>query len=144
MIRVFLFIAFSIILYSCSPINKQHGYLMDDVLISIDKVDSFEYGKTTKNDIFNIMGSPSVQIDDINNVWIYILSFKEEHVFEEDKLTFQTIFRFEFDNNSYLADKFIATQENFRQITFTEDKTKIRRDAYGITDQLYEAFTRGQ
>ena len=117
---------------------------MDDVLISIDKVDSFEYGKTTKNDIFNIMGSPSVQIDDINNVWIYILSFKEEHVFEEDKLTFQTIFRFEFDNNSYLADKFIATQENFKQITFTEDKTKIRRDAYGITDQLYEAFTRGQ
>ena len=35
--------------YSCSPINKQHGYLLDDLLISSEKISKFEIKKTTKN-----------------------------------------------------------------------------------------------
>ena len=29
-------------LYSCSPINKQHGYLLDDFLISSEKMSKFD------------------------------------------------------------------------------------------------------
>ena len=31
------FILLFLILYSCSPINKQHGYLLDDLLISSEE-----------------------------------------------------------------------------------------------------------
>ena len=120
----------SLILYSCSPINKQHGYLIDDVLLSSDKMADFSIGKTSKNNIYD--------------VWIYLISLKEKNVFEEDRLIFQSIFRFEFNSDGLLIKRDVLDEDNYKKITFSSDKTKVRRDAYGITDQLYDAFTRGQ
>jgi outer membrane protein assembly factor BamE (lipoprotein component of BamABCDE complex) len=134
----------TVILYGCSPINKQHGYLLDDILISSDKIAKFNEGTTSKDDIFLAMGSPSVEIDDINNIWIYILSIKERNVFESDNLTFQTVFRFVFDQNNILIEKSVVNEDQYTKISFSKDVTKVRRSAYGITDQLYDAFTRGQ
>ena len=144
MIKYIFYIIVLLILYSCSPVNKQHGYLVDDILISSDKISKFEINSTTSNDVYNAMGSPSIVISDINNVWIYLLSLKEKKVFEEDTLLFQNIYRFVFDDNEILTEAKVLTEENFNKIPFSSDKTTIRRDAYGITDQLYDAFTRGQ
>ena len=134
----------SLILYSCSPINKQHGYLIDDFLMSSDSISQFKEGNTTKSDIFNIMGSPSIEIFDMNDVWIYLVSIKERKVFEQDEIQFQNIFRFEFNVSGILQKKEVISNENFTQLVFSKEKTRVIRDAYGITDQLYEAFTRGQ
>ncbi len=131
-------------LYSCTPINKQHGYLIDDLLISSEKMSDFEVNNTTKDQIYNAMGSPSIEIVDVEHVWIYLLSLKEKKIFEEDILLFQNIFRFEFNKNGILVERSILTADDFKKIAFSTDKTKVRRDAYGITDQLYDAFTRGQ
>ena len=133
-----------LILYSCSPINKQHGYLLDDLLISSEEISKFEVKNTTKNEVFNAMGSPSIEIQDIENVWIYLLSLKEKKVFDEDELLFQNIYRFEFDDNGILIDQTLLTADNFNKIAFASEETKVDRNAYGITDQLYDAFTRGQ
>ena len=144
MYRAITFLIISFYLYSCSPINKQHGYLLDDFLISSDQISKFQSNKTTKNEIFNTLGSPSIEIYDVDHVWIYLLSLKEKKVFDEDELLFQNIIRFVFDENEVLISKTILSRENFNKIAFSTDRTKIRRDAYGITDQLYDAFTRGQ
>ena len=133
-----------LILYSCSPINKQHGYLLDDFLVSSEKISKFELKNTTKNDVFDAMGSPSIEIKDVDNVWIYLLSLKERKVFDQDELLFQSIYRFEFDNNGILVEQTFLTADNFNNIAFSSDKTRVERNAYGITDQLYDAFTRGQ
>ena len=133
-----------IILYSCSPINKQHGYLLDDFLVSSEKISKFEVKNTTKNDVFDAMGSPSIEIQDVENVWIYLLSLKERKVFDEDELLYQSIYRFEFDNSGILIEQTLLTADNFNKIAFSSDVTKVERNAYGITDQLYDAFTRGQ
>ena len=138
------FILLLIILYSCSPINKQHGYLLDDLLISSEEILKFEVKSTTKNEILNTMGSPSIEIQDVENVWIYLLSLKEKKVFDEDELLFQSIYRFEFDDNGILIDQTFLSADNFNKIAFSSDETKVERDAYGITDKLYDAFTRGQ
>ena len=138
------FILLSLILYSCSPINKQHGYLLDDLLISSEEILEFEVKSTTKNEVLNVMGSPSIEIQDIENVWIYLLSLKEKKVFNEDELLFQSIYRFEFDDNGILIDQTLLTADNFNKIAFASEETKVDRNAYGITDQLYDAFTRGQ
>ena len=131
-------------LYSCTPINKQHGYLIDDLLISSEKMSDFEVNNTTKDQIYNAMGSPSIEIVDVEHVWIYLLSLKEKKIFDEDILLFQNIFRFEFNESGILVERSILTADDFNKIAFSKDKTKVRRDAYGITDQLYDAFTRGQ
>ena len=90
------------------------------------------------------MGSPSIEIQDIENVWIYLLSLKEKKVFNEDELLFQSIYRFEFDNSGILIEQTLLTADNFNKIAFSSDETRVERNAYGITDQLYDAFTRGQ
>ena len=138
----FLLILFT--LYSCSPVNKQHGYLIDDILISSEKISNFKVNNTTKNEIYSVMGSPSIEISDVDNIWIYLLSLKEKNIFEDDSLMFQNIYRFVFDKDEVLTEMAILTEESFNKIAFSTDKTTIRRDAYGITDQLYDAFTRGQ
>ena len=144
MFKFYNFILLLLILYSCSPINKQHGYLLDDLLVSSEKISKFEVNNTSKNDVFDAMGSPSIKIQDVENVWIYLLSLKEKKVFDEDELLFQSIYRFEFDNSGILIDQALLTADNFNKIAFSTEKTKVERNAYGITDQLYDAFTRGQ
>ena len=81
MFKFYNFILLLFILYSCSPINKQHGYLLDDFLVSSEKISKFEVKNTTKNDVFDAMGSPSIEIQDVENVWIYLLSLKEKKRF---------------------------------------------------------------
>ena len=134
----------SLIVYSCSPINKQHGYLIDDFLMSSDSISQFSIGNTTKSEIFAVMGSPSIEIFDVNDVWIYLISVKEKKVFEQDQIEFQNIYRFEFNNSSILEGMSVIGNESFSQLAFSKEKTRVIRDAYGITDQLYDAFTRGQ
>ena len=133
-----------LILYSCSPINKQHGYLIDDFIMSSDSISRFSEGNTTKSEIFSIMGSPSIEIFDVNDVWIYLISIKEKKIFEQDEIQFQNIYRLEFNSLGILEKKEIIDSESFNQIAFSKEKTRVIRDAYGITDQLYDAFTRGQ
>ena len=142
--RLHLLITLSLILYSCSPINKQHGYLIDDLLMSSDSISQFSEGNTTKSDIFKVMGSPSIEIYDVNDVWVYLLSVKEKKIFEQDKIQFQNIFRFEFNSLGILEKKEVIDNQSFTKLVFSKDKTRVIRDAYGITDQLYDAFTRGQ
>ena len=144
MFKFYNFTLLLLILYSCTPINKQHGYLLDDFLVSSEKISKFELKNTTKNDVFDAMGSPSIEIQDVENVWIYLLSLKEKKVFDHDELLFQSIYRFEFDNSGMLIEQTFLTADNFNKITFSSDETRVERNAYGITDQLYDAFTRGQ
>ena len=144
MFKFYNFFLLFLILYSCSPINKQHGYLLDDFLISSEKISKFELKNTTKNDVFNAMGSPSIEIQDVENVWIYLLSLKEKKVFDEDQLLFQSIYRFEFDDSGILIEQAFLSADDFNKIAFSSDETRVERNAYGITDQLYDAFTRGQ
>ena len=83
-IKMFKYINFFIlliILYSCSPVNKQHGYLLDDLLISSEKIAEFQVNTTSKEDVYRAMGSPSIEIKDVNYVWIYLLSLKEKKGF---------------------------------------------------------------
>tara|TARA_Y100000996_G_scaffold166850_1_gene129692 strand:- start:115 stop:468 length:354 start_codon:yes stop_codon:yes gene_type:complete len=117
---------------------------LDDLLISSEKMLKFEVNNTTKDEVFNVMGSPSIEIQDVENVWIYLLSLKEKKVFDDDILLFQNIYRFEFDNDGVLVNQTLLTSDNFNEIAFSSEETKVERNAYGITDQLYDAFTRGQ
>ena len=143
--RIIFILIFSIIItYSCAPINKQHGYLIEDVISSSDEMLQFSLGESNENDVYLALGSPSIEISDINNVWIYLISMKRENVFESDQILYQSIFRFEFDENGLLISKDFMNESDFTEIAFSTEKTRVITDTYGITDQIYQSFTRGQ
>ena len=141
---ILLLVYFILFIYSCSPINKQHGYLLEDVINSSEEMSEFSLGITKENDILKSLGSPSIEISDINNIWIYLISVKQKNVFDEDDMLFQSILRFEFDENGTLITKEFSNEEKFNEIQFSKDKTRVITDSYGITDQIFETFTRGQ
>ncbi len=141
--KLILFLISTLILiYSCSPINKQHGYILEDLVHTSDS-SQFNLETTTESDILQTLGSPSIIISDVNNIWIYLVSIKKENVFEDDDLIHQSIMRYEFDNDRKLISKEFYNEENFTEIAFTKDKTKIISDNFDLVDQIYESFTRG-
>ena len=143
--KLVLFIISSIIVtYSCSPINNQHGYILEDFVTSTNSLSQFNLETTTENEILQTLGSPSIIISDINNIWIYLISIKRENIFEDDEIMYQSIMRYEFDNNGKLLSKKYLNRDDFTEIAFSADKTKVFSDNYGLADQLYESFTRGQ
>ena len=140
---ILFFIITAILTYSCSPINKQHGYILEDVVNSSNFQSQFNLETTTDNDILQILGSPSIVIGDVNNIWIYLVSVKKENIFEDDNLVYQSITRYEFDIEGKLISQEFLNEEDFTEIRFTKDKTKTVSDDFGLADQLNEAFTRG-
>ena len=141
--KTFFFISTLILIYSCSPINNQHGYIIEDIINSSNSLSQLNLEATTENDILQILGSPSVIISDINNIWIYLVSIKKENVFEDDDLMHQSIMRYEFDNAGKLISKEFLDKEDFTEIKFTKDKTKVISDNFDLADQIYDSFTRG-
>ena len=143
MFRFAIYILFLLLLYSCAPINKIHGYTVDDILYAIDDVNTTDSKELHKNHILESLGSPSIKIKDVDDVWIYLVSIKQENVFDEDKINLQHILRYQFDTNGNVIKFNVFDQNNFTKIAFSNEKTTITRDAYGISDQIYDAFTKG-
>ena len=133
-----------IVTYSCSPINNQHGYILEDFVNSSNSISQFNMETTTENDILQTLGSPSIIINDVNNIWIYLVSIKKENIFENDAVMYQSIMRYEFDNNGKLLSKEFLDRDNFTDVAFSTDNTEVASDKYGLADQIYESFTRGQ
>ena len=48
-----------------------------------------------------------------------------------------------FDEDGNVNNFEVFDQRNFTEIAFSNKKTTITREAYGISDQIYDAFTRG-
>ena len=143
--KIFFFLIYLIsVLYSCSPINKQHGYLYEDIVSSVEEMSHFKLKTTTESDVLLALGSPSVKISDINNIWIYLVSLKEQKIFESDEVIFQSVIRFEFNRSGSLISKKFINEEDFTEIAFSDDKTRVITNNYGITDQIYETLIRGQ
>ena len=141
---IFFIISSFILTYSCSPINNQHGYILEDVVNSANSLSQFDLETTTENEILQTLGSPSIIISDVSNIWIYLVSIKRENIFENDDIFYQSIMRYEFDNNGKLLSKEFFNEKDFSEIAFSKDKTKVISDNFGLADQLYETFTRGQ
>ena len=117
--------------------------MLDDIVYAIDEIDTLNLEESHKNDVFEALGSPSIKISDVDDVWIYLISVKEEKVFEKDKINFQQILRYQFDEDGNVKNFEVFDQRNFTEIALSNKKTTITREAYGISDQIYDAFTRG-
>ena len=141
---IFFFLSTFILTYSCAPINNQHGYILEDVVNSANSLSQFNLETTTENEILQTLGSPSIIISDVNNIWIYLVSIKQENIFENDNIIYQSIMRYEFDNNGKLLSKKFYDNKDFTEIAFSKEKTRVVSDNFGLADQLYESFTRGQ
>ena len=142
--KIIPYILLLLFLNSCSPIIKTHGYTIEntsDFSELISEIASNE--KVSKQKILDSLGAPSIIIDDVDNIWLYILTTKQEKSFSDSELKAQFIIKLVFDTNDLMANHEILTSEDFNKIAFASKTTKGPSKSYGITDQFMEAFTRG-
>ena len=142
--KIIPYILLLLFLNSCSPIIKTHGYIIENTSDFSDFISEIvSNDKVSKQKILDELGSPSVIIKDVDNTWIYLLSTKRERSFSDSELQAQFIIKFVFNKDDLLINHKILTSENFNKIAFAAETTKGPSNAYGITDQFMEAFTRG-
>tara|TARA_Y100000590_G_C15476456_1_gene922282 strand:- start:481 stop:840 length:360 start_codon:yes stop_codon:yes gene_type:complete len=116
--------------------------MIDDILYAIEDSETPNLEKSHKNEVLEALGSPSIKISDVDDVWIYLVSIKEEKVFQKDEINFQQILRYQFDNDGNVKNFDLLNRSNFTEIAFSNERTTITREAYSISDQIYDAFTR--
>ena len=129
----------SLFFTSCAPVIKPHGYQLEDILLNEPQT----IGTSTKEDLEESYGSPSIKIEDIGNTWIYLATSKQKKVFTKDEFLDQLIFTFNFDENNILISQEVYDQNHMLSFKSDSNKTYDYGTNYTILDQLYDAFTRG-
>ena len=129
----------SLFFTSCAPVIKPHGYQLEDILLNEPQT----IGTSTKEDLEDSYGSPSIKIEDVGNTWIYLATSKQKKVFTKDELQEQLIFTFNFDDNNILISQEVYDQNHMLNLKSDNKKTYDYGTNYTILDQIYDAFTRG-
>ena len=129
----------SLFFTSCAPVIKPHGYQLEDILLNEPQT----IGTSTKEDLEESYGSPSIKIEDIGNTWIYLATSKQKKVFTKDEFLDQLIFTFNFDENNILISQEVYDQNHMLSFKSDSNKTYDYGTNYTILDQLYDAFTLG-
>lgn len=129
----------SLFFTSCAPVIKPHGYQLEDILLNEPQT----IGTSTKEDLEDSYGSPSIKIEDVGNTWIYLTTSKQKKVFTKDEFQDQLIFTFNFDKNNILISQEVYDQNHMLSFKSDSNKTYDYGTNYTILDQLYDAFTRG-
>tara|TARA_Y200000002_G_scaffold350396_1_gene327699 strand:- start:29 stop:451 length:423 start_codon:yes stop_codon:yes gene_type:complete len=135
----YILVFLSLFLITCAPVIKPHGYQLEDILINEPQ----KIGVSTKSDLIEAFGSPSIKIEDVGNTWLYLATTKEKKVFSRDEFKDQIVFVFNFDSQDILVSQEVYDQEQALNFNYNKNKTYNFGSNYSILDQLYDAFTRG-
>ena len=127
---------FFINLGSCGlKITDNHGQIFDSNL----STDLFKEGKTTKEEITNILGTPSIKSTfDGEKSWFYVSSEFEKFIFLDGENIDQKILIFEFGDNNVLNKKKFLSKEDLNDIDYEVAVT----DSSGKKLNWYREFFR--
>ena len=127
---------FFINLGSCGlKITDNHGQIFDSNLTT----DLFKEGKTTKEEITNILGTPSIKSTfDGEKSWFYVSSEFEKFIFLDGENIDQKILIFEFGDSNVLNKKKFLSKADLNDIDYEVAVT----DSSGKKLNWYREFFR--
>ena len=115
------FLKFSLLfatLIGCeSTINQRGNNLF------FENMQNFEVGKTTAQEIVDLCGSPSLQRDNLN--WIYIKAESEDIAFRKVEVKNQKVVKLKFNKQGVLEELEEIPQNNEINLPFDEDVTSL-------------------
>mgnify|MGYP001414145924 FL=1 len=125
-LKIILKIIFTILFFqlnSCGlKVVENHGQIYGKNL----DLDELQIGKTTKNEIVELLGSPSTTSNfDNDQSWIYISSEFKKFVFLDGSNTDQKILILSFNENT-LKNKEILSKNDINSIRYEETITDSR------------------
>ena len=134
----FIFILISLFISSCTlkRVENHHG-----VRSLNKKHDKLIINKSNKNDILNLLGTPSTKSTFNNDFWIYIERKTDNSSllkFGEEKIVLNNVLVLELNEFGMLEKKEFLDLNNMQDLKFTK---KITASEYKKTTFLYEFLT---
>ena len=118
-LKLFIFISLYILTSCGLKVTDNHGFVHDTNV----NLNDFLVGKSTKEDILNILGTPSTKSTfDGEKSWFYVSSEFKKFVFLDGENTDQKILIFSFDNN-VLEEKKLLSKNDINDIEYEKTVT---------------------
>ncbi|MDB9937250.1 outer membrane protein assembly factor BamE [Candidatus Pelagibacter sp.] len=136
--NLFIFILITLFFSACTlkKVENHHG-----VRALVKKQGKLIINKSNKNDILNLLGSPSTKSSFENDFWIYI-ERKTDNTsilkFSEERIVINNVLVLEINKFGLLEKKEFLDLNNMQDVKFTKE---ITSSEYKKTSFLYEFLT---
>lgn len=121
---------------SCVVNLNRHGYVFEN-----SHIDELVKGKTTKVEVIELIGSPSVISTFDRNIWYYISNETKQISIFKPKNTHQEILQITFKDN-VINTIYLFKDDEVRSLGFSKDETPVRGDDTGIVKDFVQNFGR--
>jgi outer membrane protein assembly factor BamE (lipoprotein component of BamABCDE complex) len=89
--------ALPIVLAGCTPIVANRGNMLDE-----DRISQVKAGSSSKNDVFEALGSPSIVSTFDDNTWYYVGQRTEREAFFRPVITDRKLIAVQFDDTDHV------------------------------------------
>lgn len=116
--------ALPLVLAGCQPIIANRGNMLDE-----DRIGQVKAGSSSKNDVFEALGSPSITATFDDNTWYYIGQRTEREAFFRPEITDRKVIAVQFDDTDHvkLVDR-VGLEEAVDVEPFYETTPAVGRD----------------
>ena len=129
---------FLIILFSCQPRITKHGNFFNPKNIQLIKKN-----KSSKSEIIEIFGEPTVKSTFSDNVWYYITLVQHEKAYFEIKNLENNILAITFDDNQLVKTYKILTEDDSSEINISYPNEAYNQNKeVSLIQEFFSIFTR--
>ncbi len=119
----------------CIKNEQERGYVKQTA-----SFDAIEVGKTHKDEVVKVLGSPSSISNYGDETWYYITTHMEQMAFLEPKVTDQTVVYFRFNAEGIVTEKGDKSLEDRKNIKFAKETTPTEGNRFTVMQQLLGNF----
>lgn len=117
---------------ACSPNVVTRGHVEEP-----DWKQALSIGTATRDDVFNVLGSPSTRSSFGEDTWYYITTKRENFAFFRPEITDQDVVAITFDNSGVVSDiKELGEADMRKDVQFTERETPTEGHQMTFVEQL--------
>lgn len=125
-------LAMAVTLSACSPIVNVRGYVPEQ-----DKIEKLAVGEQSKDQVYNLLGSPSTLATFSEDTWYYISSRTERIGFFEPKTVDRTVLAVKFDDDEKVSNIAKYGLEDGRVVNFVDRTTPTRGKELTFLEQMF-------
>ena len=108
-----------------------------------ENVDQIQVGRTSKNEVVRLLGSPSNVAAFDANTWYYISARQVQYAFLKPRTTEQNVLAIRFDEAGLVKEMKQLSLENAQASTYVDRTTPTRGGEPGLLRSLYDTVMRG-
>ncbi len=122
----------ALVLGACAPITATRGNLVEP-----ERLARIEVGRSTDEDVVDILGSPTVTGTFDDNRWYYVGQVTEQRAFFRPEIASQQIIAIAFDTDGVVAAVDRISEEEAREVGMVNRTTPTGGRELGFFEQIF-------